>query len=112
MRTKDEEARELARKHYEIETWLTQVFRVIRPDPEESEPTEPIKLLEVNAKTVPMGIMRIGFGPSTDLGFYHPSLILEVTPEEFQGIQHDQLKLPNGWKIAELIPRPSPAYGQ
>ena len=27
MRTKDEEARELARKHYEIETGLTQVFR-------------------------------------------------------------------------------------
>jgi hypothetical protein len=106
MRTRDEEARELARKHYEIERGLTQIFRVMRSADDECEPAEPIKLLEVNAGTVPSGIMRMYFGPSTDLGYYYPSVVLQVTPEEFRGIQQDELKLPNGWKIAEFIPKP------
>jgi hypothetical protein len=112
MWTKDEEARELARRHYEIETGLTQVFRVIRSADDEREPAEPIKLLEVNENTVPLGIMPIQFGPSPDLGFHYASIILEVTPEEFQGIQRHKLRLPNGWEIAEFIPKPSTEDGR
>jgi hypothetical protein len=107
MPTKDEEAIELARKHYRIETGLTQVFRLTGAADVEVRPTEPIKLLEVNENTVPSGIMPIQFGPSPASGLHYPSIILEVTPDEFQKIQHQELKLPNGWKVGDLIPRPA-----
>jgi len=112
MPTKDEEATVLARKHYELEAGLTQVFRITGTAELELRPVEPIKLLEVNENTVPSGIMPIQFGPSPASGFYYPSIILEVTPDEFQRIQNQELKLPNGWKVGDLIPRPSTEQGQ
>jgi hypothetical protein len=107
MPTKDEEAIELASKHYRIETGLTQVFRVTGADDVEVRPTEPIKLLEVNENTVPSGIMPIWFGPSPASGLHYSTVILEVTPDEFERIQKRELELPNGWKLADPIPRPA-----
>jgi hypothetical protein len=107
MPTKDEEAMELARKHYEIEPGMTQIFRLTGSADVECRPNEPIKLLEVNENTVPSGLMPIWFGPSPASGLHHSSVILEVTPEEFERIQGNQLELPNGWKLADPIPRPS-----
>jgi len=106
MPTKDEEALELARKHYEVEAGLTQIFRITGSADNEVSPNEPIKLLEVNENTVPSGIMPIQFGPSPASGLHHPSIILEVTPDEFQKIRNHELELPNGWEIGDLIPRP------
>ena len=112
MPTKDEEAMTLAQKHYQIEAGLTQIFRITGSAEVELRPLEPVKLLEVNENTVPSGIMPIQFGPSPASGLYYPSIILEVTPDEFQGIQNQELKLPNGWKVGDLIPRPSTEQGQ
>ncbi len=112
MPTKDEEAMTLAQKHYQIEAGLTQFFRITGSAEVELRPLEPIKLLEVNEDTVPLGIMPIQFGPSPASGLYYPSIILEVTPDEFQRIQNQELKLPNGWKVGDLIPRPSTEQGQ
>ena len=67
---------------------------------------EVIKLLEVNENTVPSGIMPIQFGPSPASGLNYPTIIVEVTPDEFQKIQHQQLELPHGWKVGDPIPRP------
>src|SRR5208337_4589158 len=87
MPTKDEEAMTLAQKHYEIEAGLMQIFRITGSAEVELRPLEPIMLLEVNENTVPSGIMPIQFGPSPASGLYYPSIILEVTPDEFQRIQ-------------------------
>ena len=94
MPTKDEEAMALAQKHYELEAGLTQNFRITGTAELELRPVEPIKLLEVNENTVPSGIMPIQFGPSPASGLYYPSIILEVTPDEFQRIQNQESKLP------------------
>lgn len=112
MPTKDEEAMALAQKHYELEAGLTQIFRITGTAEPELRPVEPIKLLEVNENTVPSGIMPIQFRPSPASGLYYPSIILEVTPDEFQRIQNQELKLPNGWKVGDLIPKPSPEKGR
>jgi hypothetical protein len=48
---KVEVAKEIAKKHYEVEAGLVQVFRIVGKA-EESR-SEPIKLLEVNENTVP-----------------------------------------------------------
>lgn len=112
MPTKDEEAVELARKHYQIETGLSQIFRITGSAEVEFRPTEPIKLLEVNENTVPSGIMPIQFGPSPASGLHYSSIILEVTPDEFQKIQNQQLELPHGWTVGDPIPRPTPENGR
>ncbi len=107
MPTKDEEARALAWKHYQIETGLTHVFRISGSADVEVRSNEPIKLLEVNENTVPSGIMPIQFGPSPASGLSYPSIIVEVTPDEFRRIQDRQLELPHGWTVGDPIPRPS-----
>jgi hypothetical protein len=112
MPTKDEEAVELARKHYQIETGMTQIFRLTGSADVEFRPNEPIKLLEVNENTVPAGIMPIQFGPSPASGLNYPTIIVEVTPDEFQKIQNQQLELPHGWKIGNPIPRPPAEAGR
>jgi hypothetical protein len=112
MPTKDEEATELARMHYEVETGMIQIFRITGSSEIEVKPTEPIKLLEVNENTVPSGIMPIQFGPSPASGLHYSSIILEVTPDEFQKIQTNELKLPNGWTVGEPIPRTAAEQGR
>jgi hypothetical protein len=64
MPTKDETARELARKHFEAKGGLTRIFRLTGNIEVETNPGEPVKLLEVNANTVPSGIMPLHFGPA------------------------------------------------
>ena len=112
MPTKDAEAMALAQKHHELEAGLAQIFRITGTAELELRPVEPIKLLEVNENTVPSGILPIQFGPSPASGLYYPSIILEVTPDEFQRIQNQELKLPKGWKVGDLIPKPSAEEGR
>jgi hypothetical protein len=38
-------------------------------------------------------------------GIHYPSIIVEVTPEEFDRIQSQELKLPAGWTLGEPISR-------
>ena len=61
-------AKELARKHYEVEPGLTRVIRFSGSADVEAVRTEPIKLLEVNQYTVPSGVMPLRFGPAVASG--------------------------------------------
>jgi hypothetical protein len=99
-------ARELARKHYDVEAGLVRIFRLSGPDDAELTPAEPIKLLEVIEGTFPSGARPLQFGPAPASGIPFPSVIVEVTPEEFVKIQSQELKLPRGWRLAEELPRP------
>jgi len=108
MPTKDEEAIELAKKHYQIEEGLTHVIRINESsNVKVVEPDERIILLEVNTNTVPAGIMPLQFSPVPSAGIHYPSVIMEVTPDEFEKIQTGELKLPNDWTMGEEIPKPA-----
>ena len=96
----------LAQAHYRCEPGITEIFQ-IRTAEAESEPTSPVVLLEVNADTVPSGILPLGFGPHPASGDY-PSIIVEVTPDEFRQIKKGQLRLPEGWNLGPLLPPPTP----
>jgi hypothetical protein len=107
----DDEAKELARRHYEVEEGLTDIF-VLRDAVEASVGRangEKIKLLEVNQDTIPSGIMPIEFGPSPASGIHYSSVIVEITPEEYERLQNEELSLPDGWQIGERVPRPDSA---
>jgi hypothetical protein len=101
----DDQAQRLAQKHYQIDEGITQIFRIKQRVDVQVARAEPVTLLEINANTVPSGIMPIQFGPNLTSGFNYPSVILEVTPEEFKKIQTRELPLPEGWELGNVIPR-------
>ena len=106
MPDKNTEARYLAQKHYEIEQGMASIYRLNAAGDSESNPSEPIKLLEVYLNTIASGIMPLQFGPSPAAGVHYPSVILEITPEEFAQIERQELTLPFGWTIGERFPKP------
>ncbi len=106
---KNAAARALAAKHFELENGIIHIFRVQSEAESAGAKSEPIKLLEVNENTVPTGIMPLHFGPTE--AFQYSSVIIEITPIEFERIKSDKLKLPMGWAIGEEFPRPGNAVG-
>lgn len=99
---------ELARRHYESEPGITEIYTICAPSELEAVPTEPIKLLEVNQQTIASGIMPLGFDPAPASGIPFPSIIIEVTPEEWDKIHRKEWFLPHGWSVGPKVPRPEP----
>jgi hypothetical protein len=79
---------------------IRRIVRVIGTD--ESSVHEPVKLLEVNQETSPSGIVPITLGPYPPK-YPYPSIIIEVTEEEYQRICSGDLELPDGWKHGETL---------
>ncbi len=111
MLTKAEATRKLARLHYELEPELARIFTVCEAPEREQLPMNPIKLLEVHASTVPSGLMPLQFGPAPASGIPYPSVIIEVTPDEFEQIRRQELLLPGGWSLGEEIFRGAESAG-
>lgn len=107
MPNKDEEAKLLAEAHYGVEPGIARIFRITASAEAEARPNEPIKLLEVNEFTAATGVMPLHFGPAPTSGIHFPSIIVEVTPEEFSKIESLELPLPNGWRVGDLVPKPA-----
>lgn len=103
--SKDEVAQSLAQAHFRFEPDVKRIIRIRGSADVEFQPNEPIKLLEVNDTTLPTGIMPIQFGPDVGSGIPYPSVIVEVTPQEFEEIQTESLSLPDGWILDEEIER-------
>ena len=103
MITKDQCAIELAQMHYQVEDGITTIIRFTND--REALPGEPIKLLEVNENTVPAGIMPLFFAPLPARGILFPSVIVEVTPDEFRALQLKEISLPNGWSHPQELRR-------
>lgn len=108
---KAEVARALATKHYQADGGLQRIFRLTGSAEVEVRPVEPIKLLEVNANTVPSGVLPVNFGPAPASGIPYPSVIVEISPDEFAKIQSHELALPKGWLLGEELPKPTDDAG-
>jgi hypothetical protein len=101
MPNKAETAKILADAHRRIEPTISRIIRLIA---EQEQETEPIKLLEVNPETSPAGVLPIVFGAAPPQVPF-PSVIVEVTEEEFEDIRAGRLSLPQGWRLGdELYP--------
>ena len=107
MQTKDQVATRLADSHYRIESSIRHIYR-LRNAATEADRDDPVKLLEVNEATIPSGILPVYFGPYEPAGLTFPSIIIDVTPDEFEQLRASRLSLPNGWELAEELPRPEP----
>jgi len=98
-RSKEAVAQRLAEAHYAIDHAVELIVQLVAAPEKEQDPKEPIKLLEVNRDTTASGIVPVFFGPHAASGTFYPSIIIDVTPEEFERIQRDSSTLPNGWRI-------------
>ena len=96
MTTKDQVAKELIEWHFQVEPGLSVVFRVLAEN--EEDPNEPIKLIEVNTQTVATGSFEpFRFAPTEDTPF--PTVIAELTPEEFRQFRSTPGAIPESWDI-------------
>lgn len=99
MSDKDQIARTLADAHRRVEPGIMRIFRITTPS--EENPAEPVKLLEVNPATPPSGIVPVAFGASASVPF--ASIVVEVTPDEFEQLRTGSLSLPSPWVIGDSI---------
>src|SRR5262249_21009147 len=107
MHDREEAAKFLAKRHYLFEPGITAIYPICSGAPSDLRADEPIRLLEVNENTIPSGIMPLRFDGVPSSGIQFPSVIVEVTPDEYEQIRKDQLKLPTGWILGPVLPRPN-----
>lgn len=100
MPDKEQVARLLADAHREAEPGIVRIVRLVSR--QEGEPREPVKLLEVNPATSPSGVMPIAFAPDPP-SVPFPSVVVEVTPDEYARIAGGQLPLPNNWSLGTTL---------
>lgn len=105
--TKEEVAQRLATAHYAAGDGVKEIYRLVASDAEEVNDTEPVKLLEVNENTVPVGIEPLYFGTHPASGIYYPSVIVEITPSEFTDKLKEELVRRYGWKLDRPYQRPA-----
>lgn len=98
---KKQVAKRLAGFHFRVEGGLVKIFQITTPPAGKDEKS--IVLLEVNKNTVPSGIMPLKFAPAPDKGITFSSVIVEVTPDEYQKIKASELALPDGWELGDEI---------
>ena len=102
-------AKRLAEAHYALDPGIELIVELKADAKRERATDEPIKLLEVNRSTVPTGIQPLFFGPHRASGIMYPSVIIEVTPNQYQDILKDRAELPNGWQIGSKFAKPARA---
>jgi len=97
-----ETAKLLARAHKEVERQLRSVH-LLKPMDDE-DPNDPIKLLEVVEGTIERGIEPIAFTSDPSRGIHFPSVIVEVSPDEFQRLLEGNLDFgERDWEIGEEL---------
>lgn len=101
MRTKAETAQIVADIYFQIDQGTRRVFRVIGGD--EANEEKPVRLLEVNDITPEAGIMPLGIPAAPDLDVHYSTIIIEISPGEFERLQRGELVLPHGWKLGEEL---------
>ena len=100
MPTKESIAGLLAVAHRETDPAISRIRRIVTD--REDDAREPVKLLEVNPETSPSGILPIAFIPDPPEVPY-PSVVVEVTEEEYAQIVDKRLLLPAGWTLGETL---------
>ena len=100
MPEKDEVAALLAEAHREAEPGIVRIVRIVSIG--EADAREPVKLLEVNPATSPSGVFPIAFAADPP-SIPFPSVVVEVTPDEYARIEHGDLRLPNDWTLGVTL---------
>jgi hypothetical protein len=101
MRTKDQTAKLLADAHFRLDEGITRIFRIMEAD--EGDRLKPVKLLEINPMTAEVGISPVGLSADPGRGIAYPSVIVEISPDEFEQLRRGELNLPHDWRLGEEL---------
>ena len=96
--TIDQVATELARAHREADnaTTLIKLFASDRQDE--------IHLLEVSTSAPTSGeVLPFKFAPDPANGVDYPSIVILLSPTEWQQVERGELELPQGWSLAKAV---------
>lgn len=105
MPTKSDTAQLLADAHFRLDEGITRIFRVLAPEETDGDRLQ-IKLLEVNPATPEVGIEPVGMSADPARGVYHATVVIEISPGEFERLRRGELALPHDWRVAdELFPQ-------
>lgn len=99
MDDKTELARQLAEAHRSYDPSIVGVYRIHTAT--DGHSNGPIKLLEISELTPASGIVPIVFGATKSIPY--PTVVVEITPGEFELLKRNQLALPNGWTVGEAL---------
>jgi len=100
---KMEAARRLAKEHFQVDSQVRKIH-LIRSE-RDQDADEPIRLLEVVEGALECGIVPVGFAPNPKRGMAYPSVIVEVSPREFQAIRDGALPFEqDSWTVGEDLP--------
>jgi hypothetical protein len=93
-------ARYLAEAHFRVEPNLKRV--ILLTSPNEDDPREPIKLLEIVEGTLAEDIMPVAFAPDPAHGVDFPSFVVEISPRAFRELGGEFIEFRGRrWKIGE-----------
>ena len=103
-KSKLETAASLAKAHFAVEPNLKHIHLIEPVD--DRDPNNPIKLLEVVEGTIERGIEPVSFTADPAHGIEYPSIVVEISPTEYEAIRDGKLDLGNhNWTVGrELFP--------
>jgi hypothetical protein len=101
-KSKLEAAQSMAAAHFRVEPNLKHIH-LIEPL-NDQDPSDPIKLLEVVEGTLEVGIEPVGFTADPARGIDYPSIIIEISPAEFQSMGSGKVRFSNSeWTIGKEL---------
>jgi hypothetical protein len=99
-------AKRIAKAHARVDSDVKAIFLLEGKD--EDKTTEPIKLLEVVEGTMESGVEPISFAPNPGRGVPFTSLIIEVSPREYESMKEEKLVTfrDKEWRVTKnLMPK-------
>ena len=100
MDARNDPAADAASRYFAADEDVSSIYRI--------EGAGAVALLVVNDATVPCGVMPLSFPPSRATGADYPLVVVELSPQEFEEVERGALDLPDGWSVADELPRPEP----
>jgi hypothetical protein len=91
----------LAKAHSEVEPSPKHVHLILPFN--DKDPNEPIKLLEVVEGTMERGIEPIGFTADPARGIEYPSIVVEISPAEYEAFRREGKLNYRDWSIGEEL---------
>lgn len=98
MKTVPQVAAELAQAHVEDDPNTTKVYFV-------EGVADEVRLVEVSGSLGnggPGEVLPVRFEAQPDEGVPYPSVVVLLSPSEWDAVENDQLKLPPGWEKERL----------
>jgi hypothetical protein len=97
---RDSMAQWYARQHVKTDPGIEEVFYLHHDAPERE-----IRFVEVNTLLCEPNndpLEPIDFGVDTGMESAHKLMVLDVTPQQWEQIQHDPSRLPSGWSMQNM----------